>query len=104
MYIPTQDQYLSALEVVKSYELNQAIVFEDKVETVKKRLSSFFDTVDIKKFSIKREDWMGNKGIFVIPIEPFYDEDYCGEFDEELANMSKEFGILIKMDSSIYSK
>lgn len=104
MYIPTQEQYLAALEVVKAYEFNQESILEDKIYAIKSRLSVFFNTVGITKFSIKREDWMGNKGVFIFPVEPCYDEDYCGEFDEELKRLSLEFGIMIKMDSSIYAK
>ena len=104
MYIPTQDQYLSALEVVKSYELNQDIIFEEKVGSIKSRLDEYFENTEIKRFRIETEDLMGCRGIFITPLEPWFDEDYCGEFDADLEVMSKEFGVIIKMDSSIYSK
>ncbi len=104
MYIPTQEQYLAALEVVKSYELNQDIIFGDKVEAVKKRLDEYFKSTEIKRFRIETKDWMGNRGVFITPLEPWFDEDYCGEFDADLDKMSEEFGVVVKMDSKIYTK
>ena len=104
MYIPTQEQYLAALEVIKAYEFNQETIFEEKVEIVKNKLTEYFKTTFIKQFSIRTKDWMGNHGVIITPTEPCFDEDYGGEFDVDLEAMSKDFGIHISMDSGIYSK
>jgi hypothetical protein len=105
MYIPTQEQYLAALEVIKSYELNQDILFEEKVETIKKRLDDFFNTkTDIKEFFIRNRDFRGNRAVIIYPTNPRYDEDYSGEFDEDLEAMSKEFGVRVTMDPGISGK
>lgn len=104
MLEPTEGQYLSALEVVKAYELNQEILLKEKADLVKVDLDEFFKTTEIKQYSILRKNWIGHRGIYIFPEVPFYDETYCGEYDEGLKKISEKHGILVKMDSSIYCK
>jgi len=104
MYIPTEDQYIAALDVVKNYELNQDILFQEKVDLIKKDLEEYFKTTEIKKFNIQTRDWMNNKGVYIFPTELYYDETYCGEYDEALKEISSKYNIKVKMDSGIYCK
>lgn len=104
MYIPTEDQYLSAIETVKAYELHKDIIFQEKVKEVKLDLDEFFKTTEIKSYNIKIEDWVGNKGVFIFPVEPYYDETYGGEYDDDLKEISNKHNIKVKMDSGIYCK
>jgi hypothetical protein len=104
MLNPTEGQYLSALETVKAYELTQETLFQEKVDLIKVDLDEFFKTTDIKKYSVKTSNWLGNKGVFIFPTEPYYDEDYCGEYDEALKEISNKHNVKVKMDSIIYSK
>jgi len=104
MYIPTEDQYLSAIETVKAYEMHQDILFQEKVKEVKLELDEFFKTTEIKEYYVKTSDWVGRKGIFIFPTEPYYDEDYSGEFDIDLEKIATKHNMIIKMDSGIYSK
>lgn len=104
MHIPTEEQYLSALETVKAYEHNQDILFKEKVDLVKADLDEFFKGTEIKSYQIQTKDWIGNKGVFIFPTEPYYDEEYSGEYDEDLKKISEKHGIKVKMDSSIYAK
>jgi len=104
MYIPTEDQYIAALDVVKNYELHKEILFQEKVKEVKLDLDEFFKTTEVKEYHIKTKDWVGTKGIFIFPVEPYYDETYCGEYDDGLKEISKKHNIKVKMDSGIYCK
>ena len=104
MLNPTEEQYLAALEVTKAYELNTEIRFQEKVDLIKVDLDNFFKDTDIKKYSVVTRDWLGNKGVYITPLEPMFDEDYCGEHDGVLEEISTKYNVVVKMDSSIYSK
>ena len=104
MLSPTESQYLSALEIVKAYELNQETIFQETVDLVKADLDEYFKSTEIKSYRVLTSDWMGNKGVFIYPIEPEYDEDYSGEYDEALKEISGRYNIIVKMDSGIYCK
>jgi hypothetical protein len=104
MLAPTEGQYLSALEIIKAYELNQETIFQETVDLVKADLDEYFKSTEIKGYRVLTKDWMGNKGVFIYPTEPAYDEDYCGDYDEALKEISATYNINVKMDSSIYCK
>lgn len=104
MNIPTEDQYIAALDVVKSYELNQDILFSEKVKAVVSDLDVLFNNTEIKSYRIRPQDWLGNKCVEIIPIDPEFDEDYNGEFDEAIEKLAQKHGCKVKMASEIYSK
>lgn len=104
MHIPTEEQYLAALETVKAYETHKKILFQEKVEEVKKDLDEYFKNTEVKKYFIRLDDWIGNEGVFIFPEEPYYDEDYGGQFDKDLDKIGEKHGIKVKMHSGIYAK
>ena len=104
MHIPTEEQYLSALQIVKAYETHKEIIFQEKVQEVKKDLDEYFKNTEVKKYFIKLENWIGGKGVIIFPEEPYYDEDYGGQFDKALDKIGEKHGVKVKMDSGIYSK
>lgn len=104
MLNPTEDQYISALEIVKAYELNQEILFQEKVKAVVSDLDVLFNGTEIKSYRIRTKDWLGNKCIEIIPFDPEFDEDYVGDFDEEIKKLAQKHGCRVKMASEIYPK
>lgn len=104
MHIPTEEQYLSALETVKAYETHKEILFQEKVKDIKKEIDEYFKNTEVKEYYIRTQGWTGNKGVFIYPTEPFYDEDYDGMFDKDLDKIGEKYNVIVKMDSGIYSK
>ncbi|HUU86562.1 MAG TPA: hypothetical protein VMX17_02265 [Candidatus Glassbacteria bacterium] len=104
MYTPTEEQYLDALKIKEQYEMHMDVLFKEKVKEVRKDLDEYFKGTYIKDYSVRTTDWMNNKGVFIFPVEPEFDEDYDGEFDSDLELIAKKHNMIVKMDSGIYSK
>lgn len=102
--VKEKKEYDYALKVVKAYEADESRKFDEKVDKITKELDVFFEGTYIKEYRINRENWLGAKCVEIVSINPRFDEDYDGEFDETLDAIGKKYGVYVGFESGSYSK
>lgn len=99
----SKETYKKAKETILQYEREQRELVRDLIPSIRKRLEKYFENTFIEKFRVE-QDWEEENSVNITSEEPTFDEDYGGEFDEDMEALSKEFGITIRFESGNYGK
>lgn len=81
------------------------------MDLIKVELDEYFKKTHIEKYrleyySFKNYKYLVNSldSVIIIPIKPVFDEDYGGEYDDDVAKIGKKYGIDLQFTSDIYGK
>lgn len=101
--IPTEHEYKEAKACVDAYENELKRIHKIKIELLKKDLQEYFNNnlIDgefrLKKFEL---DHMYR----IIPIEPYIEEYYEGQNDEDIKKICEKHKLFYSMASWCYHK
>lgn len=103
--LPNKTQYLSALDTVKSFEATEREIAEEKATFVEEDLKELFEGY-INKFEYRIETNFNSADfkIVIYPIDPIFDESYCGAYDTAIKKIGDKHNIRVFMYSGVYSK
>lgn len=77
-------------------------IIKDKEKLIELELIEYFKKTYIKKFYLG-SDW-GDNQITIYPTKPRFDEDYSGEFDDDVEEIGKKYDVDLQFDDGIYGK
>lgn len=97
-------EYNYALKVIKAYEADELKKFDEKVIEIQKELDVFFKGTYIKEYRINKANWLGTKCVEIVSINPRFDEDYGGEFDEALNVIGQKYGVYVGIEAGASPK
>lgn len=96
-------EYEAAKVIIKRYELAEVKEAEEKARIMNEELKTIFGE-GITEFLTRIEKYGDKMAIEIIPTEPCFDEDYGGEYDDELNKLGEKYDVWVKMESGIYGK
>jgi len=101
--IPTKKEYEGAKSIIRLYEWAEYKKAEEKARIMNDEIKAIFGE-GIIKFNTNIEQCGDKMLIEITPTEPYFDEDYGGEYDDKLDELGKKYDVWVKMESGIYGK
>lgn len=96
-------EYEAAQILIRKYEQEEYETAQKKAHLMHYELKAIFGE-GITEFFTRIEKYGDKMAIEIIPTEPCFDEDYGGEYDDELDKLGEKYDVWVKMESGIYGK
>ena len=108
----TQEQYEQAKAIVDKYNRQLDSDFQVIIEKVRHDLEEYFRDNEVSgskitEFDLSYKTWLGPnyKSIRIIPIEPYFDEDYWDDkADDDIEAIGQKYGVRLGWESGVYVK
>lgn len=105
--IPTKQEYEAALKTVSVYENHHKQIannlFNKNADKAKIEIEEYFKKTFIKEITI--ETFPNTQRIEITSLDPEFDENYDGEFDDDMDKIAAKYGKMnIYFESDNYGK